>query len=187
MAVLGLFMGIYVEARAELLLLLDARQPGTSPGTQWEDLSGNNQPFVSNGNPVHSSRKGIYSFNYDAQFTGNVADESLYDFDTSQGTGAIPFTLVCYASVNGDRSLEGMVNKLASSQSFGWSGGLSQNEFSFNNVFAELRTNNNNVRTIVRTPGSTADSEPNSLNDIGITARVLNLYVIHFSGVGQGG
>jgi hypothetical protein len=173
------------KASADLLFSLDARQPGSSPGTQWEDLSGNNAPFVSNGNPTHNAGGGVYFFDRDGLFTGSVADESLYDFDTNQGSGATPFTLVFYASITGNEGREGMINKQATSQAFGWNAGLSQDEFGLNNVHGELRTDDNNNRTIVRAPGAAGDPHPDSLNDIGVTANVLNLYVMHFSGHGQ--
>ena len=169
-----------------LLLSLDARQPGGSPGTRWVDLSGKNQPFTSNGNPVHNPGSGTYTFNYNGLFTGNAADESNFDFDTDQGTGPTPFTVVYYASVNGNQSRAGMINKLATAGSAGWHAGLTQDEFGLNNVQGELRTSDNNNRTIVRNPGSNADPEPNSLNDIGVTASALNLYVMRFTGTGQG-
>jgi hypothetical protein len=184
--VLVVVLGPAWNADAELLLSLDAREPGNSPGTQWEELSGNNTPFVSNGNPTHNAGGGVYFFDRDGLFTGSVADESLYDFDTNQGSGATPFTVVFYASITGNEGRAGMVNKQATSQGFGWNAGLSQDEFGLNNVHGELRTDDNVNRTIVRTPGSAGDPHPDSLNDIGVTATVLNLYVMHFSGQGQG-
>ena len=61
---------------------------------QWEDLSGVNQPFASNGNPVHRASTGVYSFSRDGLFAGNAMDESVFDFDTDQGGGATPFNVV---------------------------------------------------------------------------------------------
>ena len=176
-------------AWAELLLSLDARQPGASPGSQWEDLSGNNAPFTSNGNPVHNAGSGIYTFSRNGLFTGNVANESLYDFDTDvAGPGqGDPYTVVIYAGIEGNQGREGMINKLdsAGGNSTGWHTGLSQDEFGLNNVFTEQRVQNGN-RAIIRTPGSAADPPPNTLSGIGVTASVLNLYVLHISGSGSG-
>jgi hypothetical protein len=174
------------QAGAELLLSLDARQPGNSPTTQWEDISGVNQPFASNGNPVHSAGSGIYSFSRNGLFTGNATDESVFDFDTDQGSGATPFTVVFYAGINGNQGKAGMINKAVDSPNVGWHTGLSQDKFALNNIHSELRTSDNNNRTIVRTPGSAADPFPNTLSAIGVTATALNLYVVHFSGAGQG-
>jgi hypothetical protein len=173
------------EINEELILSLDARDPGSSPSTQWVDLSEKNAPFTSNGNPMYNGGAGTYTFNYNGLFTGSTADESLFDFDTDQGSGATPFIVVFYAGVKGNMSLAGMINKQADSLDFGWNTGLSQDGFGLNNVHNELRTDDNNNRTIVRTPGSTADPYPNTLSAIGVTATALNLYVVHFSGAGQ--
>jgi hypothetical protein len=134
---------------------------------------------------VHSAGSDIYSFNRNGLFTGNAADEAVFDFDTDQGTGATPFTVVFYASVSGrGESKVGMINKQTDSQNSGWNTGLVHDDFGLNNVTTELRTNDN--RTILFTPGSAADPFPNTLSAIGVTASALNLYVVHVSGVGQG-
>ena len=173
----------------DLLLSLDARQPGDSPATHWEDLTGNNLPFtVSYGAPVYNAGPGTYSFNRDDQFVGNAADEALYDFDVSAGGGsADPYTVVFYASINGNRGSAGMINKLDSvgGTATGWHTGLSQDEFGLNNVFTEQRVETGN-RAIIRAPGSAADPAPNTLSAIGVTATALNLYVVHISGTGSG-
>ena len=174
---------------SNLLLYLDARDPGDSPAAQWEDLTTNNQAFVSNGNPVHDAGSGLYTFNYDGLFSGSVSNEALYDFDTEYGAGAgngDAFTVVFYASVNGNQSRPGMINKQGNSTDFGWNAGLAQDEFGLNNVFTEQRTDDNNVRRIIRVPGSAADPDPNSLNDLGLVATDLNLYVVHFTGIAVG-
>lgn len=177
------------SASSALLLSLDARSPGPSPATQWEDLSGNNQPFVNNGLAQYDSNTDTYIFFRDSLFTGAAGDEGLYDFDTDIGAGAgngDAYTVVFYASIGGNQGNAGMVNKLDSSatgNSKGWHAGLSQDEFGLNNVYTEQRVANGN-RTIIRVPGSAADPSPNTLSGIGVTATDLNLYVVHVSGLG---
>jgi hypothetical protein len=174
------------EVDETLLLSLDARDPGDSPSTRWVDLSGKSNPFTSNGNPVHNAGAGHYSFNHDGLFTGDVTDESKFDFDTDQGSGATPFSVVFYASVHGGVSREGMVNKQAGGLDFGWNTGLSRDGFGLDSIFSELRSDDNDSRAILFTPGSAADPFPNTLSAIGVTASVLNLYVVHVSGAGNG-
>ena len=193
-ALLGVFFCLAGSVSAQLtftnlLLYLDARDPGGSPATQWEDLSTNNQLFVSNGNPVHNAGNGVYYFNRDGLFTGDVADEALYDFDTEYGAGVgngDAFTVVFYASINGNQGSAGMVNKQGNGVDFGWNAGLAQDEFGLNNVWTEQRTDNSSVRRIIRVPGSAADPAPNTLSAIGVTASDLNLYVVHFTGIAVG-
>jgi hypothetical protein len=89
-------------AQAGLRLSLDARAPGSSPSTEWADLSGNNQPFTAVGIPTLTTTGvgDVYRFNEDRtgdSFIGDVADESNFDFDVASGTGADPFTVVMYA------------------------------------------------------------------------------------------
>ena len=184
----GLCVVWTVSASAALVLSLDARAPGASPSTQWADISGNNLPFtVSAGAPTHNAGPGTYSFGGGDQFIGNAANEALYDFDTAIGTGADPYTVVFYASIVGNQGKAGMLNKLdtAGANATGWHVGLSQDEFGLNNVFTEQRVQNGN-RAIIRTPGSAADPAPNTLSGIGVTANLLNLYVLHISGTGSG-
>ena len=77
-------------AGAELILYLDARDPGADPNTQWKDLSGNNQAFTAatstGGLPVYNAASGVYEFGRGGQhswFASAAADEDRFDFPSS--------------------------------------------------------------------------------------------------------
>jgi len=89
------------SADAALVLSPDARQPGSSPTTQWEDLSGVNSPFTPNSSSASVNPGGapsiqnvlgvgdVYDFNGSPDFfASTVADESNFDFDSDAGSGA---------------------------------------------------------------------------------------------------
>jgi len=84
-------------AMAELVLALDGRDPGPSPTTEWQDLSGNNQPFELHGAVRWRADLEGYDFgqtsinNYRGWFSGAAADEGNFDFDFDD-----PFTVVLY-------------------------------------------------------------------------------------------
>ena len=79
---------------AGLVLSLDARAPGASPTTQWQDLSGVNSPFTLGGDVSHLATEGAYEFGGSGNpgwATGALADESNFDFDFTDA-----FTVVVY-------------------------------------------------------------------------------------------
>ena len=118
-----------------------------------------------------------------------VRSPTSYDFETEFGAGVgngNPYTVVFYASINGNQGSAGMINKLATNIDAGWHAGLTQDEGGMNNAWSEQRTNDNNDRPILRLPGAAGDPEPNSLNDIGVTATDLNLYIVYFTGIAFG-
>ena len=99
-------------AGAELVLSLDARQPGASPGTQWEDLSGTNQPFTAasgtGGLPVYNSTAEVYEFGRSAQihwFECAAEDEDKFDFPANHwqqpANPAGQVTIVAYMNNTG--------------------------------------------------------------------------------------
>ncbi len=97
----------------DLLLALDAAQPGQSPTDHWQDLTGLNRPFQVIGAPLHDPQQKVYHIDgRENYFEGALEDESRFDFDTAQSTGHMePFTLVVYASLDG-LSHGGLINKV---------------------------------------------------------------------------
>ena len=101
------------SAGAELVLSLDARAPGASPSTQWDDLSGKNQPFTPGsyggaGLPVYNASSQVYEFGRGAAlhwFECAAADEDNFDFpaskfpDPADSAGAV--TIVAYMDNTG--------------------------------------------------------------------------------------
>ena len=73
-------------AQAALVLSLDARDPGNSPATQWNDLSGVNSPFMGSNPPVYNGGSQVYEYGRGAQiqaFTSQGADEANFDFPST--------------------------------------------------------------------------------------------------------
>jgi len=93
--------------QADLLLSLDARQPGPNPSTEWADLSGMNQPFVGGFDstlhpggtnlPIHNLNGGpggVYGPVYEFGGGGSVhwfesqgADQAKFNFPVPQCSG----------------------------------------------------------------------------------------------------
>ena len=181
---LGLSAAYAGSASASILLSLDARAPGGSPSTQWDDLSNNNAPFtVGNGAPAHNAGPGTYSFDGDDQFLGSAANESLFDFDVDVGTGADEFTVVFYAGVSttggssaGDTP-PSLVAKHADNTDPGWVASLTrEHPGNVAKWHGEARVDNFN-RTINRATGNLE-----AIPGFG-PAGDLHLYVMHFTGI----
>ncbi|MBI4582497.1 MAG: hypothetical protein HY717_00495 [Planctomycetes bacterium] len=90
----------------ELLLHLDAAEPGTDPSSRWHDLSGKNNPFdmVGQDSVIYDDAGDAYTFSgtrgvSDGFFESVGADEEHFDFEGLPGS-AVPFTVVAYFRLN---------------------------------------------------------------------------------------
>ncbi len=167
-------------ASANFLLSLDARAPGASPTTQWDDLSGVNAPLVPNsttgGNPVYNAGAQVYEFGRGSHkhwFETVGSDEDNFDFPapgfsaTEDPNGVM--TVVAYMSNTGFSDNTAFWSKGA--------GNLSHHSVAVENVGGEDRVladrgvgNNTGERAIaMATPG------------VGGTNN-LELFVVHFNG-----
>lgn len=175
----------------ELLLLLDAAEPGDSPAQNWQDLAGLNRPFRVMGAPVHDPEKGVYGIDSrDEYFEGAVEDESRFDFDTAKATGRNdPFTIVVYASLDGP-SHGAFINKLEVRKSDaqtgamldapGWLLSLLWDEFNAQRVEFHQMLNNQHDRIISRHGGKDGQS-------LALQPGEMHLFVVHVPGDGIAG
>jgi hypothetical protein len=175
----------------ELLLRLDAAQPGDSPAEQWQDLAGVNRPFRIMGAPEHDPDKGVYRIDSrDEFFEGALEDESRFDFDTARATGRNdPFTVIVYASLDGP-SFGSMLNKLdlrksdpesgAMLDAPGWLLNLTWNEFGKKRVAFHQMLNNLHDRIISRHGGEDGQS-------LFVEPGAMHLFVVHVPGDGMAG
>jgi len=79
------------------VLYLDAADAGANPYGTWEDLSASGYDFENLGAAYNWTNKS-YMFNGASQFLQGTGDESIFDFDVSQGGSADPFTVVLYVN-----------------------------------------------------------------------------------------
>ena len=104
----GALAGFALSANAALIGYWNAANPGASPGTQWDDLSGNGHHLASvdtgSGAPVHNSGSGSYTLNQANGFVG-TGPSSDFDFDNSAGgSSADPYTFNVYMKWAGPNS-----------------------------------------------------------------------------------
>ena len=174
---LAVFVFSAASAEATLLLSLDARQPGASPATQWEDLTGNNLPFTLHNGAFLNSGWGtgtqpafqLYSKSW---IEGNVADEGNFDFSLSDA-----FTVVTRSnhSSSGSNHL-GVTKGDMTSAHWGAGGGLA------NEVAAiDIGANNSSNRNYVRAYHPNNNPQP-----IPADATGMATHVFHFDGTGFG-
>ena len=92
----GLLLVVAGAAQAQLLLNLDAANPANS-STTWVDSSSSGYDFSVPAEVTYDDAGDRYAFPQTAgvHATG-TGDESIFDFDTAQGTGATPWTVVSY-------------------------------------------------------------------------------------------
>ena len=185
-ASLAIVMVAATGAQGAQLLYLDARAPGGSPGTQWNDLSGVNQPLVANasqgGNPVYNPAGGpggtygpVYEFGRGAAvhwFETQGADEANFDFPHNAfGGGPNPageMTVVAYLDNTG------FTNNTAF-----WSKGDGVSHHHQIDIFRQGGTD-----TILAEVGPTnqAGDRGLGLSTPAATDNQLDLLVVHFSG-----
>ena len=168
----------------ELLLALDAAQPGTGAPARWRDLTGQNSDLEAHGKPVlNTSRKAFQFDGGDDYFAGSNRDATRFDFDTDVAAGlgkGEPFTVVVYASLAG-RSSNATVTKLADVKTVGWLVGVDLDEFGGSRITAAQQVDNQYNRSIARFPGGAESSTPS----LEISDGQFHLFVVHFSGAGD--
>ena len=172
------------SAWAELVLSLDARNPGPSPATQWQDLSGTNQPFTGGsyggaGLPTYNAGSQVYEFGRGAAlhwFECAAADEDNFDFPASgypnpaNPAGAV--TIVAYLDNTGYSANNAFYAKGIGTGPHQW---LSVNYEGTDIAYMDVGYNNQSGdRAMAYTPGLSATSG-------------LQLWVFHFDGSGFGG
>jgi len=182
LASLALLLVLAPGAQATLLLSLDARMPGSSPASQWEDLTGQNQPFSLNagngGLPFIHSGWGpsppdpAYQL-YDKSFIlGNVADEGNFDFGLGDA-----FTVVTRSNHSSAGSNHLGVSKgNMTTQHWAAGGGLG-NEVAAIDIGADNGGSRNYVRAYH--PGNNPQPIPSDGDG-------MATYVFHFDGTGFG-
>lgn len=175
----------------ELLLALDAAQPGDAPQQEWQDLTGLNRPFRVVGTPQHDRQREVFTIDSrEDYFEGAVEDESRFDFDTAKSTGRTePFTIILYATLDGP-SHGGVINKLevrkrdpntgAMLDAPGWLLSLGWNEFGGERLEFHQMLNNLHDRIISRHGGT--DSKL-----LSVQPGQMNLFVVHVPGDGVAG
>ena len=179
-AVLGLLPAM---ASADLLLYLDARDPGPNPATDWQDLAGKNQPFTAGsyggaGLPAYNGTAEVYEFGRSAAlhwFECDPADESRFDFpaarwgDPNNPAGAV--TIVAYIDNTGYTANNSFWNKGIGAGQHQW---LSVNYEGQDVAYMDVGFNNQ--------PGDRAMA---TSSGAGSTSG-LQLWVFHFDGSGLG-
>ena len=171
-------------ALAEMVLYLDAREPGDSPTTQWKDLTGNNQPFTpgSYGGapaPTYNVGSEVYEFGRSAAihwFECAAEDEDRFDFPAVQygepndPTGAV--TIVAYMDNTGYSSNNTFYNKGVGTGPHQW---VSVNYEGQDVAYMDVGFNNQ--------PGDRAMSYTTGAG----STSGLQLWVFYFDGSGFGG
>ncbi len=102
----GALTGFLMSSNASLVGYWDASNPGASPSTQWDDLSGTGHHLglVDNGNggPAHNAG-GYYTLGNTDGFIGTANGD--FDFDNSAGgSSADPYTFNVYMNWAGANS-----------------------------------------------------------------------------------
>ena len=175
----------------ELVLALDAANPGDAPAQTWQDLAGRNRPFRVMGAPEHDPEKVVYRIDSrDDYFECAAEDESRFDFDTARATGTNdPFTIVVYASLDGP-SHGAFMNKLelrrtdpvtgAMLDAPGWMMQLIWGQFGAKKIEVHQMLNNLHDRIISRHGGEDGQS-------LAVNPGEMHLFVVHVPGDGIGG
>ena len=101
----GALAGFALSANADRIGYWNAANPGASPGTQWDDLSGSGHHLdlvdTGSGAPVHNAASGSFTLNQANGFVG-TGSSSDYDFDNSAGgSSADPYTFNAYMNWGG--------------------------------------------------------------------------------------
>ena len=168
----------------DLLLALDAAQPGDRAPARWRDLTGRNVDLEAHGQPVLNTNRKAFQFDgQDDYFVGSSRDATHFDFATEVGAGlgqGVAFTVVVYARLTG-RSSSATVTKLADVKTVGWLVGMDLDEFGNSRISAAQQVDNQFNRSIARFPGGAESSTPS----LGIADGRFHLLVVHFSGVGD--
>ena len=168
----------------DLLMALDAAQPGDRAPARWRDLTGRNVDLEAHGQPVLNTNRKAFQFDgRDDYFVGSSRDATHFDFATEVGAGlgkGAAFTVVVYARLTG-RSSSATVTKLADVKTVGWLVGMDLDEFGNSRINAAQQVDNQFNRSIARFPGGAESSTPS----LGIADGRFHLMVVHFSGVGD--
>ena len=176
-ASLALMLVLVTSAQGTLLLSLDARQPGSDPGNQWEDLTGNNQPFILQAGAFLNSGWGIggvpaFQFYNKSYALGNAADEGNFDFGLSD-----QFTVVTRSNHSSSGTNHLGITKGNLTTAHWAAGGGMVNEVAAIDIGAD----NGGSRNYVRAYHPTNNPQP-----IPSDGEGLATYVFHFDGTGFG-